>query len=288
MKRIKYQIIESDTRGVRAIPGLDLKKAFDTFSHAHILASISELCLGQNFHAFISSFLRHRKATLRIADFRSEHIELGTRGTPQRSVVSPLQLNIAMCKLSHRLLEVKGINHTLYAGNITVWRVGGCEGRGEEALQEALYRTETFLAGTGLRLSASKSELLLYRPSRRGVKHKGWVPLSEVNIALRTSEGHPIPRVAVILVLGMLIESNGCDRRTIANITAKTDSMIRVITRVSNSRGGINEDNLLRLFHAVLMSNITYVAAMYCWQNHEKAKLNLLIRKSIKRVRVSR
>lgn len=38
----------------------------------------------------------------------------------------------------------------------------------------------------------------------------------------------------------------------------------------------------MRLSHAFLMSHITYVAAMHCWQNHEKAELHLLIRKSIK------
>ncbi|XP_077560416.1 protein YkfC-like [Haemaphysalis longicornis] len=151
MKLIKYQIIDRDTRNVRAILGLYLENAFDSVSHAHILDSISKLGLGHNFHAFISSFLGHRKATLKIGDLKSEPIQLGTRGTPQGSVVSPLLFNIAMCKLSPRLSEVKG--NTLYAGNITVWCVGGCEGRVEEVLQEALDRTEAFLAGMGLRLS---------------------------------------------------------------------------------------------------------------------------------------
>ncbi|XP_037577052.1 uncharacterized protein LOC119459315 [Dermacentor silvarum] len=284
MKLIKYEIIDRNTRDVRTILGLDLEKAFDNVSHAHILDSISDLGLGQSFHAFVDSFLRHRKATLKIGHLKSEPIEHGSRGTPQGSVVSPLLFNIAMCKLSQKLSEVEGINHTLYADDITIWCVGGCEGRVEEALQEALDRREAFLAGARLRLSSSKSQLFLYRSSRRGVKPKGWVPLSEVNLALRTSDGHLISRVKVIRVLGMLIESNGCNQHTIAKITAKTDSMIRLITRVSNSRGGIREDNLLKLFHAFLMSHITYVAAMHCWQNHEKTKLNLLIRKSIKRV----
>ncbi|KAG0412377.1 hypothetical protein HPB47_010481 [Ixodes persulcatus] len=59
--------------------------------------------------------------------------------------------------------------------------------------------------------------------------------------------------------------------------------MIRLINRVSNRRGGVKEDNLLRLFHAFLMSHFTYVAAMHCWHGHGK-KLDTLIRKSIKRV----
>ncbi|KAG0434423.1 hypothetical protein HPB47_019118 [Ixodes persulcatus] len=91
-------------------------------------------------------------------------------------------------------------------------------------------------------------------------------------------------RVDVLRVLGMLIESNGSNSRTISKITAKTENIIRLINRVSNRRGGLREDNLLRLFLAFLMSHITYVAAMHCWHGHEKKKLDTLIRKSIKRV----
>lgn len=129
MKLIKYEIIDRNTRDVRTILGLDLEKAFDNVSHAHILDSISDLGLGQSFHAFVDSFLRHRKATLKIGHLKSEPIELGSRGTPQGSVVSPLLFNIAMCKLSQKLSQVEGINHTLYADDITIWCVGGCEGR---------------------------------------------------------------------------------------------------------------------------------------------------------------
>ncbi|KAG0418622.1 hypothetical protein HPB47_004699 [Ixodes persulcatus] len=151
---------------------------------------------------------------------------------------------------------VEGINYTLYA-DITIWCVGGSEGEVETAPREALDQTEHFLTNTGFKCSSIKSELLLYRPVRRGPKRKGWMPLSEVDITTRTNTGNPIPRVDVLRELGMLIE-----------------------------RGGLKDDNLLRLFHAFLMSHITYVAAMHCWHGHEKKKLDTLIRKSIKRLGV--
>ncbi|KAG0412165.1 hypothetical protein HPB47_010704 [Ixodes persulcatus] len=254
MKLLKHQIFNKNTRDVRAILGLDLEKAFGSITHAHILDSISELGPGHTFHKFVSSFLRSRKATLKIGDLKSDAMELGPKGTPQGSVISPLLFSVALCKLSKQLFIVEGINHTLYADNITIWCVGGSEGEVETALQEALDQTEHFLTNTGLKCTSSKSELLLYRPVRRGPKPKGWMPLSEVDITIRTSTGNPIPRVNVLRVFGMLIE-----------------------------RECLREDNLLRLFHAFLMSHITYVAAIYCWHGHEKEKVDTPIRKSIKR-----
>ncbi|XP_037567997.1 uncharacterized protein LOC119448859 [Dermacentor silvarum] len=121
MKLIKCQIIDNTTRDIRGILGLDLEKAFDIVCHAHILNSISELNLGEAFHRYISSFLRDRKATLKIGDLQSDNFSLGPRGTPQEAVVSPLLFNIAMKKLSERLSNIDGINHTLYADDITIW-----------------------------------------------------------------------------------------------------------------------------------------------------------------------
>ncbi|KAG0419804.1 hypothetical protein HPB47_003866 [Ixodes persulcatus] len=140
------------------------------------------------------------------------------------------------------------------------------------------------MIGFGPSLSTQDTmKLLLYRPVRRGPKPKGWIPLSEVDITIRTSTANPIPRVDVLGVLDMLIESNGSNGRMINKFTTKTEKIIRLINRVSNRREGLRVDNLLRLFHTFVTSHITYVAAMHSWHGHEK-KLDTLIRKSIKRV----
>ena len=136
----------------------------------------------------------------------------------------------------------------------------------------------------GLRLSPSKSELLLYRPTRRGPKPRGWRPPEDIDIGMRTSSGCEIPRVRSLRVLGMIIEANGQHGRTIDKLTGHAEAVIRLIARVSNKKGGLREDNLLRLFHAFLMIHVNYVTPMHRWQKHEINKLNTLIRKCIKRV----
>ncbi|KAH7931548.1 hypothetical protein HPB52_025600 [Rhipicephalus sanguineus] len=58
--------------------------------------------------------------------------------------------------------------------NIKIWCPGGSEAAVEQERQETL--DEFFLEGMGLRLSTTKSELMLYRLARQGVR--GLVPLS--------------------------------------------------------------------------------------------------------------
>ncbi|XP_049271413.1 TWiK family of potassium channels protein 12 [Rhipicephalus sanguineus] len=113
--------------------------------------------------------------------------------------------------------------------------MGGSDAGIEQALQEALDITENFLVGSGLSLSSAKSELLLYRPTRQG--QRNLTPLEQIPIALHTRAGQKIPRVDSISVLGLLLESKGGNSRTLARITSKTENMLRLILRVSNSRG---------------------------------------------------
>lgn len=282
MLLLKKQIFDSKTRDVRGILALDLTKAFDSVSHRFILESIASLGLGKRFQAYIRSFLQNRKAQLHLSQLTSDTYTLGSNGTPQGAVISPLLFNIVMKGLSDKLRDIPNINHAIYADDITIWCPGGSLAELEQALQTALDTTEAYLKNTGLRLSPTKSELLLYRQSRQGVRNL--TPLGDLPIALHAKDGQRIPRVDSIRILGLLVEATGCHARTIKHITAKTENMLRLIQRVSGRRRGLGEANLLRIYHAFLMSHINYVASAHNWTKVEKTKLNTLMRKSIKQV----
>lgn len=108
--------------------------------------------------------------------------------------------------------------------------------------------------------------------------------MEQIPIALHTKDGQAIPRVNSIRILGLLLDARGCNTKTITHITSKTESMLRLISRVSNRKGGLGEDNLLRIYHAFLMSHIIYVASALDWTKTERNKIDTLMRKSIKRV----
>uniref|UniRef100_L7LX14 Putative tick transposon n=1 Tax=Rhipicephalus pulchellus TaxID=72859 RepID=L7LX14_RHIPC len=191
--------------------------------------------------------------------------------------------NLIMIGLAKRLQTVSNVNHTIYADDITIWSFRGSDGQIETALQDAIEVVEEYLAGTGLRCSPKKSELLLYRPTLKGRPPKSFVKTrANEEIKLHTKDGGTIPIVKRIRVLGMLIESNGVNGETITKLTHKVTSAVRLLKRVTNRRGGLKEDSLIRLIHSFVICHIAYVASMHNWYKGEKNKIDTIIRKAYK------
>lgn len=160
---IKHEVL--DTTEGRALLGLDLQSAFVKVNHSAIPARVNELGFGQRCYAYIKNFLTGRKAELQAGELQMEERELGSMGTPEGSVISPLPFYLVMIKGADGLgrLEVK---HTLYADDITLWSTRGEEQETQNELQEAIRTIEETLEGTGLKCSPSKSELLIINPRR--------------------------------------------------------------------------------------------------------------------------
>ncbi|XP_075526562.1 protein YkfC-like [Dermacentor variabilis] len=127
MLLMRRQIVDVVARDVRGILVLDIAKAFDTVKHRHVLDSVTRLNLGERFHAYVSSFLRDSKATIKLGQIKWDGYALGACGTPQGAVLSPLLFNISMKDLSVRLDRIGAVNlnHAIYADDITVWCGGG-------------------------------------------------------------------------------------------------------------------------------------------------------------------
>ncbi|XP_037572098.1 uncharacterized protein LOC119454179 [Dermacentor silvarum] len=88
--QLKGQVIDTTGRGLRAILGLVLKKAFDRIEHAAILERIAQLALGERTYNYIRNFLTGRTARIRLDDEESIQVDIGSAGTLQGSVVSPM------------------------------------------------------------------------------------------------------------------------------------------------------------------------------------------------------
>ncbi|KAM7300090.1 hypothetical protein ISCGN_020654 [Ixodes scapularis] len=169
--QLRYDVIDGahcSPLDTRAILGLDLTKAFGNVKHSAILANLGKLGLGRRVYDYISNFLADRTATLSIGGLQSDAMELGSRGTPQGSVLSPFLFNVAMIGLPKILNQIEGLQHTLYADDVTLSVPGGSEGHIQDTLQQAIEAVEQYIGPRGLSCAPQKSEPLLYRPTSRG------------------------------------------------------------------------------------------------------------------------
>lgn len=223
--------------------------------------------MGERTYNFVKDFLTGRTAELRAGDLKAKEKRLGSTGTPQGSVISPLLFNLVMIAVAESLSRINEVKYTIYADDITLWVDGGSDAHIESTLQTAVDTIEGCLKGTGLKCSPNKSELLLYVPIRnRRVKDQR----EHEKIKIKTSDGTTIPIVNKIRVLGMTIESHGRNGDTITRLTGKAANATRLLKRVSTRKGGMREENLTRLIHSFVICHIAYVAAFHKWRKSEK------------------
>lgn len=106
MLQLKHQVLNDRSRDTKAILGLDLTQAFDSISHEAILDQVSHLHLGERSYNYIRDFICNPTATLSAGDLRSDQLPLGSKGTPQGSVISPMLFNLVMIGLAQQFQRV--------------------------------------------------------------------------------------------------------------------------------------------------------------------------------------
>lgn len=277
MLLLKHEVVDSPTLDNRAVLGLDLQSAFDRVRHAAILTQVSRLNMGERSFNYIKDFLSNRTTTIHAGDTQLSPKTLGSVGTPQGAVISPILFNLVMIDVANHLARIPDLGHTIYADDITLWVAKGSDGHIEETLQRAIEVVETRLEGTGLVCSPAKSEFLI-------LPHRERKPCASAadNIRLHTRDGTTIPRVQTLRVLGLYLDAHRRNGLTIHKLEAKTTAAIRLIRKISNRHAGMKEANLLRLVQSFVVSHIAYVAAFHNWQAAERRKIAALIHKAYK------
>ncbi|KAH8030991.1 hypothetical protein HPB51_012459 [Rhipicephalus microplus] len=112
--------------------------------------------------------------------------------------------------------------------------------------------------------------------------HPVWKPASQSEIRLFTGDESPVPKVDSLQILGMCIESNGTNEATLRQITAKAESALGLIRRISNRHRGIKKDNLIRIIHPSVLCDFSNSVAMHNWHVAERSVHHSLIRKVFK------
>ncbi|KAH6933486.1 hypothetical protein HPB50_015537 [Hyalomma asiaticum] len=84
--------------------------------------------LGEAYN-FVCSFLTSGYIGLEMDEFLTHEIALGSKGTPQDTVISSTLFNISIINLSRALNEIPNIHNTIYAGDINIWCPSGWKER---------------------------------------------------------------------------------------------------------------------------------------------------------------
>ncbi|XP_037561211.1 uncharacterized protein LOC119440369 [Dermacentor silvarum] len=245
----------------KVVLALDLKGAFDNVTHDIILSHLFQTDCGHNAFRYVRQFLMERQAYLRIQDKEHGPYPLGTRGTPQGAVLSPILFNLAMAHLPPLLKDVPGVQHALYADDITLWATQGSLGSIEACLQQAASVVDEYARRCGLECSPAKSEYVHLRSK----------PKDTTQIVLSLHTG-PIPERDEIRILGLFIHKS-----------RKVDTTLRKLRRVSNKRGGLKSQDALRLANAFVTSRILYSTPYLRLRKCDENMLECILRKIYKR-----
>uniref|UniRef100_L7M241 Putative tick transposon n=1 Tax=Rhipicephalus pulchellus TaxID=72859 RepID=L7M241_RHIPC len=196
---------------------------------------------------------------------------MGTRGTPQGAVLSPLLFNIALLQLPGKLNAIPYIRHALYADDVTIWTTHGNLGQIEEALQMAADEVQHEAEACGLRCAPEKSELLMFR--RKGDK-------AAVHIQVH---GTPIPERDSIRILGVTFSNTGANAAVLTKLQCTCEQITRMLSRIANRNRGLQEHDILRLIQAFVICRITYSTPYLHLRKCDIHKLDVLIRNVYKK-----
>ncbi|XP_077548616.1 uncharacterized protein LOC144161933 [Haemaphysalis longicornis] len=256
----------------KVVLALDLKGAFDNVTHKIILTHLSQTNCGYNAFRYIRQFLTERQSYLRIQGKEHGPYPLGTRGTPQGAVLSPLLFNLAMAHLPPLLKDIPGVRHALYADDITLWATQGSLGSIEASLQHAASVVDEYARRCGLECSPEKSEYVHLRPKPKDT--------TQIALSLRTGT---IPEREEIRVLGLFIHKSRKVDTTLRKLRMVGDQVGRMVRRVSNKRGGLRSRDALRLANAFVTSRILYSTPYLRLRKCDVHTLEGILRKIYKR-----
>lgn len=274
MLRLKQQIFDNPSSAqLRTVAGIDMSKAFDGVLHTTILNNLKEIYPGRKIYNYIKDFLSNRKAKIKLDDFTSDSHPI-TRGTPQGSILSPTLFNIVMKNLPKQLNLIQGLEHSIYADDITVWTTTGSPGEQEEIMQKGIDTIQDYASSIGLTCSAEKSEYVVITQdtTSRASEYRGMINL--------TIDGKPLPRRNSLRILGYLLQNDGKFNLTINKLTRQIEQILAMLRRITRQKRGMKEHELRKVIEALIYSRVMYHLPYIKLTKTQHAKLETALRKA--------
>jgi hypothetical protein len=244
-----------DKKKYVAVVSLDLSSAFDVINVDLLLVRMSFMGLPDDIVLLLRSWLKNRTAFVEVDGECSDYFDV-PNGTVQGSSLGPVLFNLFVAPNSEP--------EVIYADDGYYIAVHEERSQALKELEEKLIRAEQWLSGSGLKVNASKTELVIFH------KHdsaRGSIYLNQIRIDSK----------AEMKVLGIVfdnrLEWSGQVEKSVQSARQATQALGLVRKYFSNKE-------MSKLITALVYSRLYYAAQVWLLPNLKKRLMDKLYSQS--------
>lgn len=251
-------------RTATAIGVLDLNKAFDSVWTEGLLDKLQAAKINTKVLAILSSFLRDRKAAVRIAEDQSSEFEVN-RGVPQGSKLGPVLYTIYVAEVG--LVTSNNLGIIQYADDIVIWQKGRTATALTSGISNGIMQIKEHLGRWGVQVNPKKTKFTVVSSSG---KMGGKVVENALEIGI---EGGSVKGSMEVKYLGSLINteatSSASMKKAINNMNTAT-SMIYWLLKKKE----LSQKVKCTMYKVLIRPTATFGSA--AWRGYNKADLEAL------------
>jgi hypothetical protein len=242
---------------------LDLRKAFDTVSHACLLNKLPYYGIKNNEYLWIQDYLFNRSQYVYYNQVKSdkEHISYGV---PQGSILGPL---LFIIQINDMYLAVKKCNILMYADDTVLYYSANSTDEIEESINSDLELVSQWLVSNNLivNLKRGKTEFVLYGSPQKLSRQ------SECNITMNTTI---INQAKEYEYLGVTLDRHLTLSSQVSKVYKRVSSRLGQLSRI---RSNINPYVAERIYRAMINPIMFYCYPVYLGlSNSANSKLQRL------------
>ena len=249
--KVEHQIRSTlVNRKVSVAVFFDLKNAFDTINHEHILYKLANAGINGNMLRWIESFLKDRTYQVIVGNSKSER-KLVKRGVPQGSCLSPTFFNIIMSDIIHPDTIIIGE----YADDIAIIITEDTLEEAHSIAQATIQALENWAKTWSLVFNSTKTKSMCFTKKR--IQEK----LQDPNLILKVNN-EEIEWVKTTKYLGATLDAPTLTwKKHHEDLAREAIQRLNIMRALSGTNWGANRELLINFYKAYIRSKLTYGAA---------------------------
>ena len=237
-KEIRTALVK---RQVTVLVFFDLKAAFDTVDHVHLLHALAKGGVGGKMLSWIEDFLMDRKICVQMEDIISESVRIN-KGVPQGSGIS----TILFILLLSTLPKVDPIKSNEFADDICYSITCDTYEECHILLSEAIARFASWAKEKGLEINTSKTRTMIFT-------RKTYIS-SRLHL-----EGIPITEVLTFKYLGVTLDAPTLTWTPhILSLQHVCSQTLNLMKSLAVTKFGADRASLLQIYNSLIKSKISY------------------------------